>query len=587
MKISLSALRIIHLSIAIFIIQLCSFYFSIDGVATSIMSAIVVSQSFVGTLYLKARNRLIGTGLGILFSFIAAFLFPENPFFFIGLSLLWVTTMTVISSFVMSENAYIYQLAGYTYAFISIPVLGDPQRAFHNLIFRATDVTMGMGILVITSLLMFMHYSNFNVNERILSIYRGALLLHKKIARRQEVSLDELKGNFNNVSELIANKTIIKYESAFSLRSANLFDRFSYVALMAFFYANTLRHSLRIGGEISVNIQRDYDNIVTQSVRYKREWGKFRDKAIDRPHRFPEYKSVSQALQRGVRTLLVSGLLFTLWYLSGWDGGSDMTILGIVYIVLLSSFPAPLSAAKEIFNGTIQGAIGAWVYIHFIYGFSYAYTQPAIYFFSQLPFMIYGGRLLVESKTFLIGITFLTQFYFSVQPSNGEPVSFSVFMQSSLGGVAGVGIAGLGLVMLFPESKKIRNRDLIKDAITLILQDFKKESFDLHAQLKSMHDKLRRSAMLIAHTRDDFGVLTDLMSLYIIMCHVKFHRLENTPLVPLIRQLQLWAKDGILHVDPDCAGALQAQIAEESGELKRVSLCILSIIDEIGAVYEE
>uniref|UniRef100_UPI00155DABFC FUSC family protein n=1 Tax=Escherichia coli TaxID=562 RepID=UPI00155DABFC len=114
MKISLSALRIIHLSIAIFIIQLCSFYFSIDGVATSIMSAIVVSQSFVGTLYLKARNRLIGTGLEILFSFIAAFLFPENPFFFIGLSLLWVTTMTVISSFVMSENAYIYQLAGYT-----------------------------------------------------------------------------------------------------------------------------------------------------------------------------------------------------------------------------------------------------------------------------------------------------------------------------------------------------------------------------------------------------------------------------------------------------------------------------------------
>lgn len=587
MKTSFDVLRIVHLIIAIYIIQLFSFYFSIDGVATSIMSAIVVSQSFVGTLYLKARNRLIGTFLGILFSFITAFLFPEHPLFFICLSLLWVTTMTVISSFVMSENSYVYQLAGYTYAFISIPVLKDPSSVFHNLVFRATDVTMGMGILVVTSLIMFMRYSNFNVNEKILSIYKSSLLLYKKIGKRQEVSLEELKMNFNNISDLIANRSIIMYESAFSLRSANLFDRFTYVSLMAYFFVNTLRHSLYIGGEISANIQEDYDNIVKKSIRYKREWGKFRDGPIVRPHRFPEFKPVSQALKRGIRTLLVSGLLFTLWYLSGWEAGSYMTILGIVYIILLSSYPAPLSAAKEIFNGTVQGTIAAGVYIHFIYGFSYAYTQPIIYFLAQLPFIIYGGRLLAQSKTFLIGITFLTQFYFSVQPSNGEVVSFSVFMDSSLGGIAGVGIAGLGLIMLFPESKEIYNRDLIIDAITLILQDVKKESFNNHFQLKCMHDRLRKSATMSAHTRDDFSVLIDLMSLYIIISHVMFHKLEKTALAPAISQLQLWAKEGILRVDPACAAALKTQIEEENGEIKRVSLCIQSIIGEIGAIYEE
>ncbi|OQV64307.1 hypothetical protein AK51_33570 [Serratia nematodiphila DZ0503SBS1] len=61
-----------------------------------------------------------------------------------------------------------------------------------------------------------------------------------------------------------------------------------------------------------------------------------------------------------------------------------------------------------------------------------------------------------------------------------------------------------GWLCCFQKAKKIKNRDLIKDAITLILQDIKKESFDLHAQLKSMHDKLRRSAMFDRAHPDDF-----------------------------------------------------------------------------------
>jgi|GEM_PF-2970666 len=587
MNISFTAVRLVHLIIAVFSIQLISFYFSIDGVSTSIMSAIVVSQSFVGALYLKARNRLLGTAMGILASSAVVSLFPENPFFFIALSLLWVTTMTVLSSFVRNENAYIYQLAGYTYAFVSIPVLDAPDNAFHALIFRATDVTLGMSVLVITSLLLFMRYSNFNISERIVTIYKGAARQHRQIRRGEPVSAGSLKAQFGPIAELLANKTTIHYESALSLRAGSMLDNFAFHALLAFFYTNTLRHSMMIGGKISTSIRNDYDSLMNKALRYRREWNKSRDKDLAQPHRFPEYKSVSQALGRGARTLLVSALLFALWYITGWSAGSDMVILGVVYIVLLSSYPAPLSGAREIVNGTIQGALAAWLYIHAIYDFSYARTEPAFYFIAQLPFLIYGGWLMATPKTFLIGITFLTQFYLSAELSNTDVADYMTYMNSALGGISGVAIASLGMVMLFPENKKMRSRDLIIDSLRQLLRDAEKRQFDMHRQLKQTLDKLRKSSLCIAHTGDDFRVLTDIMSLYVIVQHVHLHGLGDGVLSVLIAQLHLWAEDGELHVDSECAARLQAQAANETGELQRVSLCILSLINEIGNVYEK
>ncbi|HGG8778865.1 TPA: FUSC family protein, partial [Enterobacter asburiae] len=64
------------------------------------MSAIVVSQSFVGAQYLKARNRIIGTILGIMASFISAYLYVGNELYFIVFSMLWISFMSVMISLV-------------------------------------------------------------------------------------------------------------------------------------------------------------------------------------------------------------------------------------------------------------------------------------------------------------------------------------------------------------------------------------------------------------------------------------------------------------------------------------------------------
>lgn len=586
MKIKISSLRIIHLIISIFIIQLISFHFNIDGVATSIMSSIVMSQSFVGALYIKARNRFLGTMLGVFFSFVVSYLFPEQPLFFLVLTLLWFTFMTILSSFVASVNAYIFQLAGYTYAFVSIPMLNDPTRALHNLIFRATNVTMGMGVLVITSLLLFMRNSNFNMNASILAIYKGASVTHKKIIYRQDITFEELKNYFYKVSGLIINKTAIKYEESLSLHQSSVFNNFTYTALYTFFYANTLRHSLHIGGCISQSIRDDYDHILNKSLQYKREWRNFNHKK-ENSHHFHEYAPVSLAMQRGIRTLLTSTLLFAVWYLTGWDSGNKMTILGTVYVILLSSLSDPLGGAKEILNGTVQGVIAAWIYIHLICNYTWAYNPLVLYFLIQLPFLIYGGMMLTENKKFLIGVTFLTQFYFSAQPSNPQLIDFTTYVSNSLGGIAGVGIAGLGLAIFLPERKNIKNSDLILDSIKGFLADSRNTHFDVHTQIKNMHDKIRKSGELTPHTKDDFQVLTNLMSLYIIICHVKLHNLNKRLILPLIKQLELWSKNCILSADPHCDAMLEEHIAADTGESRRVSLCIRTIINEIGALYEK
>lgn len=123
-------MRIFSLIFSVFIIELVSFYFNISGGPTAVMSAIVVSQSFVGAQYLKARNRIIGTILGIMASFISAYLYVGNELYFIVFSMLWISFMSVMISLVPTGFAPIfpdtfYHLTHYWPAAADIPVASD------------------------------------------------------------------------------------------------------------------------------------------------------------------------------------------------------------------------------------------------------------------------------------------------------------------------------------------------------------------------------------------------------------------------------------------------------------------------------
>jgi len=155
-----SAIRVLQFCLVILSIQWVDFSLSIDNASTAIMSAVVVTQSFLGSLYLKATNRMIGTFIGLLFSLLLISLFVESPLTYLVVGTLWCMATTALGSLVKEESSYIFLLAGYTFAFVGFSSLVAPDQAFHSILFRATDVVIGVIAMVVTSALLFPNYGS-------------------------------------------------------------------------------------------------------------------------------------------------------------------------------------------------------------------------------------------------------------------------------------------------------------------------------------------------------------------------------------------------------------------------------------------
>ena len=185
-----SEIRIFSLITAIFIIELVSFYFNISGGPTAVMSAIVVSQSFIGAQYLKARNRIIGTVLGIVISFLSSYLYAGNELYFILFSMLWISFMSVMISLVPTDNSHLFQLGANTYAFVALPLISNPEETYLNLINRSTGVFMGVVILVITSVLFLLKKSKYDLKVNMQSIFTKTFRINKKIKKNNGIEIN-------------------------------------------------------------------------------------------------------------------------------------------------------------------------------------------------------------------------------------------------------------------------------------------------------------------------------------------------------------------------------------------------------------
>lgn len=577
---SFNALRVLHLTIAIIIIQYLSFWLSIDGTATSVMSAIVVSQSLVGAQYLKARNRALGTALGIGFSFLVASCYPEQPLAFISLSLIWFTFMTLVSSMVRSENAYLFQLAGYTYAFVAVPLLNNPATAFHSLVFRATNVLLGMTVLVVTSLLLFLRYSDYDLQRSMQALTQ---LLQTLRNRRDKgaVQQEDLRALFSQLSPLIANRTSVRYELGLSLRQVNALGHFSWGVLWLLFYGNLLRHALPGGGGLVARLRQDIEAVLTPTLAFSQAWQAGPAPLSGRRPHYPEHKSLAQALKRGLRTLLITAALFAVWYITGWQAGSTMVTLGTVYAILLCNYPASLAAARQITVGTLQGVVAAWIFIQLVYGLPWPGEYPWLWFAFQLPFLGYGGARLVSAKGFLVGVTFLTTFYFCFQPDNLQMIGFDSYIGDALGATAGMVIAGVGLTVIFPERGHITNRQMIADSLARLEQKIVRNDSPSPQMMRAMHDKLRLSLSLPPCTADDFLLQVNLMSLFVLAELVHHHRLDPAILSALLAVVQRWRRGewGAGGLTPQ---GLTSLMAQQSGEACEVSACIVAIVNEIA-----
>ncbi|MEQ9832498.1 FUSC family protein [Pectobacterium versatile] len=586
MKIPYNEIRIFSLIISILCIEFTSFYFNITGGPTAVMSAIVVSQSFIGAQYLKARNRIIGTILGVIVSFISAHLFAGNEIYFLAFSMLWISFMAVMTSLVPTDNSHLFQLGANTYAFVAIPLIEDPGNTYFNLISRSTGVIMGVVILVTISVLLLLKGSDYNIKSSVRNIYRNTLKIRTKIKSSTEIDKSEIKLYFYDVLNIVANKKNVIYEHGLGFKSSTALKTISIMSMMLFLYSNTLRHYIQSGDNSPGRIQKDYLKIIKKALSSRDNFNKFNHHKVKRINIFSEHKSVAEAARRGTRALVITGILLTIWFVTGWSSGHVMVSMGVVYMILLTTYPSPVSGGKYMVYGTVLGMITGWAFIQSIYSSSYTFTSPSLFFIAQLPVLIFGSRWLFVGKTFLLGVTFLTTFYFGVQPSNLTVVSYHIFMENCLGATAGLIITGLGISIILPERKFTTNEHLIKITMQDVIHSLSTKELNISKVVKHMHDRLRLSDSLKKFTSDDFIFLTNLSSLYIIIHYIIEENESNIITDIVLKQLNQWLETNEIMIENETKMRLENLIDSEEGEIKKLSICAYNILKEMKEIYE-
>lgn len=110
----------------------------------AMMTAYITSQPFTGAVRSKAIYRLAGTMLGAaMMVFVIPPLSNAPPLLSLVIAL-WVGICLFFSLLDRTPRAYVFLLAGYTTAFIGIPIVSQPDTAFNVAIARLEEISVGI-----------------------------------------------------------------------------------------------------------------------------------------------------------------------------------------------------------------------------------------------------------------------------------------------------------------------------------------------------------------------------------------------------------------------------------------------------------
>ncbi|MFZ4832172.1 FUSC family protein [Rouxiella sp. Mn2063] len=532
-----SAIRVLQFCLVILSIQWVDFSLSIDNASTAIMSAVVVTQSFLGSLYLKATNRVIGTLLGLLFSLLLISLFVENPLTYLVVGTLWCMATTAFGSLVKEESSYIFLLAGYTFAFVGFSSLVTPDQAFHSILFRATDVIIGVIAMVVTSALLFPNYGALNIDYKIAAIYRVLRQRPEMAQKRSGDYAARLKMTFDHLSLLINNRITLRHEAGLNLAQANKLDHFLSVAILSLFYLNAQRLEPVLAPGMRDKLSQLQGEL--QAIKIEGLRGKV-------PRRLPKllpHRYYLKALRRALRTGIVMVAMLAVWYLSGWQGGQAMLTFSMIYIILFCNLPTPVAITIESLFGTLQGIVLAYVYEHWLFSSALVNNTPWLYFIIQIPLIIYGGIFLTQGKWMVRGITLLTTFYYLLNPQNQIAFNYEWFINGAAGALCGVLAAGLGLIVILPENSALKLKSLLSQTLHDLQQATKQGAASVQHSLLVFQDRIYKARTSRFFSQgNEFEFLTHVATLYVYIEQLSCEPRESSILNALHQQLTNWER---------------------------------------------
>lgn len=115
-----------------------------DQPATALLTVVIVMHFRSGMVITKSYYRLIGTGIGILFSLLLVAWFAQDRFPFFIAAALWIGGCTAGSLVYRHFQSYGFVLAGYTLCIVGLPATLTPWHTFQIASTRMSEIGVGL-----------------------------------------------------------------------------------------------------------------------------------------------------------------------------------------------------------------------------------------------------------------------------------------------------------------------------------------------------------------------------------------------------------------------------------------------------------
>lgn len=123
--------------------------------ATAVLTTVIVANRQTGMVLAKSFYRAIGTVVGALAGFLIVAFFPQQRVLFLAALSLWVGVCAGGATLYRNFKSYSFVLAGYTAAIVALPVINNPAEVFNTVIWRLSEVLLGIGVSAAVSDIVF------------------------------------------------------------------------------------------------------------------------------------------------------------------------------------------------------------------------------------------------------------------------------------------------------------------------------------------------------------------------------------------------------------------------------------------------
>ncbi|WPP00732.1 FUSC family protein [Pseudomonas sp. HR96] len=118
---------------------------------SAMITVFIVMQIQSGHVFAKSFYRFLGTLAGSAFSVLLIALFAQVTELFLGGLALWIALCTAGAVRHRNFRGYGFVLAGYTAAFVSLPVVMHPSGAFMAAVWRVLEISLGLVVSTVVS----------------------------------------------------------------------------------------------------------------------------------------------------------------------------------------------------------------------------------------------------------------------------------------------------------------------------------------------------------------------------------------------------------------------------------------------------